>query len=117
MGGGPFLCPGADPLVLHGLDWHCGPGKDRPWGDPEASAPGKHRPALACFPPQPRGLVQGHPCCELPCPRTVNSCCPLLSDENKRPPRPPTFGEFLSEHRAERRRKGRGRPAPTKPYR
>ncbi|CAM4614056.1 unnamed protein product [Lepidochelys kempii] len=37
-------------------------------------------------------------------------------DENKRPPRPPTFGEFLSEHRAERRRKGRGRPAPTKPY-
>ncbi|EMP28249.1 Coiled-coil domain-containing protein 9 [Chelonia mydas] len=38
-------------------------------------------------------------------------------DENKRPPRPPTFGEFLSEHRAERRRKGRGRPAPTKPYR
>nr|XP_023967570.2 coiled-coil domain-containing protein 9 isoform X1 [Chrysemys picta bellii] len=37
-------------------------------------------------------------------------------DENKRPPRPPTFGEFLSEHRAERRRKGRGRPAPAKPY-
>ncbi|XP_067412665.1 coiled-coil domain-containing protein 9 isoform X3 [Emydura macquarii macquarii] len=37
-------------------------------------------------------------------------------DENKRPPKPPTFGEFLSEHRAERRRKGRGRPTPTKPY-
>ncbi|KAM9113008.1 coiled-coil domain-containing protein 9 isoform 3-T3 [Pangshura tecta] len=37
-------------------------------------------------------------------------------DENKRPPRPPTFGEFLSEHRAERRRKGRGRPVPAKPY-
>ncbi|XP_038237531.1 coiled-coil domain-containing protein 9 isoform X2 [Dermochelys coriacea] len=37
-------------------------------------------------------------------------------DENKLPPKPPTFGEFLSEHRAERRRKGRGRPAPTKPY-
>ncbi|XP_050784424.1 coiled-coil domain-containing protein 9 isoform X4 [Gopherus flavomarginatus] len=37
-------------------------------------------------------------------------------DENKRPPRPPTFGEFLSEHRAERRRKGRGRPVTAKPY-
>uniref|UniRef100_A0A674J2M6 Coiled-coil domain containing 9 n=1 Tax=Terrapene triunguis TaxID=2587831 RepID=A0A674J2M6_9SAUR len=49
-------------------------------------------------------------------PRLLTPCCPLLSDENKRPPRPPTFGEFLSEHRAERRRKGRGRPAPAKPY-
>ncbi|XP_030402559.1 coiled-coil domain-containing protein 9 isoform X3 [Gopherus evgoodei] len=37
-------------------------------------------------------------------------------DENKHPPRPPTFGEFLSEHRAERRRKGRGRPVTAKPY-
>uniref|UniRef100_A0A8C8STH8 Coiled-coil domain containing 9 n=1 Tax=Pelusios castaneus TaxID=367368 RepID=A0A8C8STH8_9SAUR len=37
-------------------------------------------------------------------------------DENKRPPKPPTFGQFLSEHRAERRRKGRGRPTPPKPY-
>ncbi|XP_068765810.1 coiled-coil domain-containing protein 9 isoform X3 [Struthio camelus] len=30
-------------------------------------------------------------------------------DENKRPPKLPTFGEFLSPHRTERRRKGRGR--------
>uniref|UniRef100_A0A452H2V9 Uncharacterized protein n=1 Tax=Gopherus agassizii TaxID=38772 RepID=A0A452H2V9_9SAUR len=37
-------------------------------------------------------------------------------DENKHPPRPPTFGEFLSEHRAERRRKGRGQPVTAKPY-
>ncbi|KAM7134112.1 coiled-coil domain-containing protein 9 isoform 1-T1 [Macrochelys suwanniensis] len=37
-------------------------------------------------------------------------------DENKRPPRPPTFGEFLSEHRAERQRKGRGQAVPAKPY-
>uniref|UniRef100_A0A8C0FZV1 Coiled-coil domain containing 9 n=1 Tax=Chelonoidis abingdonii TaxID=106734 RepID=A0A8C0FZV1_CHEAB len=51
-----------------------------------------------------------------PCPRLLTPCCPLLSDENKRPPRPPTFGEFLSEHRAERRRKGRGRPVPAKSY-
>ncbi|XP_062454283.1 coiled-coil domain-containing protein 9 isoform X2 [Rhea pennata] len=29
-------------------------------------------------------------------------------DENKRLPKPPTFGEFLSPHRTERRRKGRG---------
>uniref|UniRef100_A0A452H351 Uncharacterized protein n=1 Tax=Gopherus agassizii TaxID=38772 RepID=A0A452H351_9SAUR len=45
-----------------------------------------------------------------PVPRLLTPCCPLLSDENKHPPRPPTFGEFLSEHRAERRRKGRGQP-------
>ncbi|XP_075771245.1 coiled-coil domain-containing protein 9 isoform X2 [Pelodiscus sinensis] len=37
-------------------------------------------------------------------------------DEKKRPPRPAVFGEFVSESRAERRRKGRGRPAPAKPY-
>ncbi|XP_067170602.1 coiled-coil domain-containing protein 9 isoform X2 [Apteryx mantelli] len=41
-------------------------------------------------------------------------------DEKKRPPKPPTFGEFLSPHRTERRRKGRGRGwsqgAGAKPY-
>ncbi|XP_059574293.1 coiled-coil domain-containing protein 9 isoform X3 [Alligator mississippiensis] len=39
-------------------------------------------------------------------------------DESRRPPKPPTFGEFLSEHRSERRRKGRGRGGgtSTKPY-
>ncbi|KAM9270373.1 coiled-coil domain-containing protein 9 isoform 2-T2 [Cariama cristata] len=40
-------------------------------------------------------------------------------EENKRPPpKPPTFGEFLTPHRTQRRRKGRGRGqgAGTKPY-
>ncbi|KAM9263920.1 coiled-coil domain-containing protein 9 [Morus bassanus] len=40
-------------------------------------------------------------------------------EENKRlPPKPPTFGEFLTPHRAQRRKKGRGRGqgAGTKPY-
>uniref|UniRef100_A0A8B9S5S2 Coiled-coil domain containing 9 n=1 Tax=Apteryx owenii TaxID=8824 RepID=A0A8B9S5S2_APTOW len=47
--------------------------------------------------------------------------CPHYRDEKKRPPKPPTFGEFLSPHRTERRRKGRGRGrsqgAGAKPYR
>ncbi|NXK15583.1 CCDC9 protein, partial [Herpetotheres cachinnans] len=41
-------------------------------------------------------------------------------EENKRPPpKPPTFGEFLTPRRTQRRRKGRGRGqgAGTKPYR
>ncbi|NXW10038.1 CCDC9 protein, partial [Fregetta grallaria] len=41
-------------------------------------------------------------------------------EENKRPPpKPPTFGEFLTPHRTQRRRKGRGRGrgTGTKPYR
>ncbi|XP_054667398.1 coiled-coil domain-containing protein 9 isoform X2 [Grus americana] len=40
-------------------------------------------------------------------------------EETKRPPpKPPTFGEFLTPHRTQRRRKGRGRGqgAGTKPY-
>ncbi|XP_077174610.1 coiled-coil domain-containing protein 9 [Paroedura picta] len=41
-------------------------------------------------------------------------------DESKRPPKLPTLGAFLPEHRPERRRKGRGRGhargAPPKPY-
>ncbi|KAM6188866.1 coiled-coil domain-containing protein 9, partial [Sarcoramphus papa] len=41
-------------------------------------------------------------------------------EENKRPPpKPPTFGEFLTPHRTQRRRKGRGgrgQGAGTKPY-
>ncbi|XP_074872988.1 coiled-coil domain-containing protein 9 isoform X2 [Carettochelys insculpta] len=41
-------------------------------------------------------------------------------DVTRRPPRPASFGDFLSERRAERRRRGRGRgqrqSAPSKPY-
>ncbi|KAL8220053.1 UNVERIFIED_CONTAM: hypothetical protein K2H54_038001 [Gekko kuhli] len=41
-------------------------------------------------------------------------------DESRRPPKLPTLGAFLPEHRPERRRKGRGRGhaqgAPSKPY-
>nr|XP_025972206.1 coiled-coil domain-containing protein 9 [Dromaius novaehollandiae] len=37
-------------------------------------------------------------------------------DENKRPPKPPTFGEFLSPHRTERRRKGRSQGTGAKSY-
>ncbi|NXS92728.1 CCDC9 protein, partial [Jacana jacana] len=38
-------------------------------------------------------------------------------EENRHlPPKPPTFGEFLTPHRAPRRKKGRGRGGGTKPY-
>ncbi|KAM6038261.1 coiled-coil domain-containing protein 9 isoform 2-T2 [Chlamydotis macqueenii] len=39
-------------------------------------------------------------------------------ETKRRPPKPPTFGEFLAPHRTQRRRKGRGRGqgAGTKPY-
>ncbi|NWS63504.1 CCDC9 protein, partial [Chunga burmeisteri] len=71
------------------------------------------------------GGVVAFPVSPIPCLRFKegSAAAPGLEvscgEENKRPPpKPPTFGEFLTPHRTQRRRKGRGpgRGTGTKPY-